>query len=462
MKIPFANFEPDKSRFNASALPDILNVKPVADGWAPISGPLTDPGSTPLDYPCEFVFTAYSQGINRIFVFCSGFIFERYPITDTNVDVGRSGGYSALGKWSACVFGSRIYAQNGVDPEQWIDINTGTVFANNVSAPISRFIAVVGDFIVRGNQPSAPNKLQWSGLNDPTSNTVGVDGADYQVFPDGEEIMGIIPMSFGAVIMLRTAVFMMNFALSSEYIFTFQLVTKFRGTNAPCSIASIKNDDFVVYCADGFFRGPQFTPIGENRVNKWFRNQLKISYEVGIKSMVDKIETIIWFRYQISNSEYIFLGYNWELDRWFQSNLDMEDIFIFDYFDEFKRQIVTTGGFFSPLIGENLSATITTNEISLNDVNRAFVNGARFDGDVANIDSDVANITTYLTVTPWTGEHKGGALIQNPSGSPSPRTHYISLRADGRVHQFSIQIAEGIDWSIAYGLDVDFKPSGSR
>lgn len=36
MKIPFPAFEPDRSRFLAGALPSVLNVLPLADGWGPM------------------------------------------------------------------------------------------------------------------------------------------------------------------------------------------------------------------------------------------------------------------------------------------------------------------------------------------------------------------------------------------------------------------------------------------
>jgi hypothetical protein len=38
MKLPFPPFEPDRSRFNGGVIPSVLNVLPVADGWAPLPG----------------------------------------------------------------------------------------------------------------------------------------------------------------------------------------------------------------------------------------------------------------------------------------------------------------------------------------------------------------------------------------------------------------------------------------
>lgn len=492
MKIPVANFEPDKSRFNAGALPDILNVLPVVDGWAPMpkpvdiepitAGPYT--GVVDLPEPClNAWYVRTSLGTERYFAFGSTRIYEFDQNEGTWLDVGRGADYNAYDLWSICVFGSRLYAQNGVDLEQSIDIETGLIFEDNPLAPISRFIAVVGDFMVRGAQPSVLNKLQWSGLNDPFSNEIGVDGADYQIFPEGEEIMGIIPMSFGAIIALKSAFYSMNFALSSEYVFTFQNVTKFRGTYSPYSITSINNDDFVIYCTDGFFRGDQFASIGENRVNRWLQAEMDPTFLPLIQAMPDSARNIVWFKYRNNAGEYRFLGYDWNLDRWCHSDIAAQVIFrarsfslnpdeTFDgpyatatdfdnaniAFDSLSFNngvpqvgIITVEGHLAFLTGENHAATVTTNELSLNDVNRAFINNARLDGDAVNV-----------VVTPFTGEYKGSALIQNPDATPSLRTRFIALRADGRIHQFSLNFEEGETWSIVSGLDVDVKQSGSH
>src|SRR5688572_27867804 len=36
--VPLAPFEPDKSRYNSAATPEIINAVPTADGWGPLQG----------------------------------------------------------------------------------------------------------------------------------------------------------------------------------------------------------------------------------------------------------------------------------------------------------------------------------------------------------------------------------------------------------------------------------------
>lgn len=486
VKIPLANFEPDKSRFNGGALASTMNVLPVADGWAPmpdyvvvttvetsgLTGSKTLPESSLGAY---YVRTA--AGTERIFVFCATRIYEFDKTELTWVDVGRVADYSAVDPWSVVLFGSTLIAQNGVDTEQSMDIDSGTIFADNSSAPIAKYLAVVGDFVVRGSIASFPNRLQWSALNDYTSNTAGVDGSDYQNFPEGEEVVGIVPMSFGAVVILKSACFTMNFALSSEYVFTFNPLTKTRGSSAPYSIINLNQDDFIAYYNDGFFRGPQFQPIGAERVDAWFVDQTDRAGRGLMYASIDPGRKIVWWKYQRTDGDYQLLGYDWQLDRWFPSDLQVQTLFKartlgvtweglaatyatiddidvpFDSltFDggSYQMGCITTDGYLAYLNGSALAATIETNEIALNDTNRAFINGARLDGDAIGV-----------TVTPYTAEYKGGTLTARSVASPSSRTRYIPMRADGRVHKFKIDVAGMADWSIISGLDVDAKASG--
>jgi hypothetical protein len=419
-----------------------------------------------------------STGTERYFAFTRQRIYE-YNQTDLNwTDVtGTSGVYTTPSAWSVVQFGTYLYATNGQDPEQRIDLDAGTIFVDNLSAPKAKYLAVIGDFLVRGSIEGYPNRVQWSAVNDPTSNTVAIDGSDIQNLAEGEEVMGIIPMSFGAIIACRTAFHTMQFALSSEWVFTFNLISRQKGTQSPWSITVLNRDDFVVYCNDGFMRGPSFIPIAANKLDKWFINDTDSTGRAGIVASVDPVRKVVWFLYQRVSSDYRLLGYDWELERWTVSDMQVQAIFrartfgttidgMDNYFDTIddcddpfdspaydsgteQTGIISAGGNFGYLSGSPQAAHLVSSEVSLNDTNRAFVNGARLDGDAVDV-----------AVTLATGEYKGSDLVARSAASPSERTRYIPLRGDGRVHQVTLDVAEGADWSIISAIDLDVKGSG--
>lgn len=511
MLIPLPAFEPDRSRFNGNALPNILNVLPHADGWAPhpanvniipayeiltdengayltdengnylITGPggVALLGTVELPAACQTAcYVRTSSGTRRYFAFTATAIYEFEKTDLTWVDVSRAGSaYAAEGPWSFAVFGTTLYAQNGTDTEQYIDIDAGTVFADNATAPVAGYIATIGDFLVRGAISGTPNKLQWSALNDPTSNSAGLDGSDYQIFPEGEEITGIIPMSFGALVVLRTAIYAMRFSPDSGYVFTFGPITVEKGSSSPWSITVLNQDDFIMHCSDGWVRGPQLTPIGAERVDKWYMSNTTQSDRELAYSSIDPERKVCWIKYTDTNGENMLLGYNWQLNRWFRSNLDVQTIFraasvgvTIDGMDEYFATIdaanvpidspafdggvpaiavITADGYMGFLSGTNLAATIETNEISINGTGRAMINGGRLDGDAVDV-----------SVTLSVADYKGGTMTEKSAVTPSTRTRNISLRGDGRVHKIKLDVAAGADWTIISGIDVDVVGTG--
>lgn len=512
--IPFTPFEPDKSRFNGGAMPETINVRPVADGWAPLpkvnpSTPaieyLTDeltgetlttedgdllvvgidgedlPGEVQLPGAClGSIFARTDNGVTRAFFGTQTAIYE-YDFTNfVFIDVsGPDAPYSvaANARWSFEKFGSSVYAQNGTNFEQVIDLVSGTVFARNPTAPICYYLKTVGSFLVRGRIADEPSTVQWPALENPASNDAGLDGSDIQVLPVGNGVTGIVPMNFGAVVFCRDAIHQMNFALSSDFIFTFNPITEFRGAIAPYAICSIGQNDFLFYAADGFFRGAAMAPIGAERVDKWFLAQTDEAARLAMTSAADYRRKIVWFRYQNSAEQYRLLGYQWQLDRWCQSDADLSEMLgaespgitidgldaIYPTIDDIDVPFdsssldggatefsgITTDGYFAFLNGGNMQATISTNELSLNGPKRAMVNGGRLMGDAIN-----------PSVTVSTTEYQGGDFWERPATTPTARTRNLGLRADGRTHKFKTVVPEDENWSIMSGLDLDVVGSG--
>ena len=510
--VTFPPFEPDKNRFNGDAMPAMRNVMPVSDGWAPLPSPnpsapllgfLTDEDGNPLSpEPGDFLvsgpegealdgavllpgpcvgayFARTDSGVARAFFGTEYAIYE-YDFADyLFADVsGPSAPYSTNGRWSFEKFGNHLYAQNGVDLEQFIDLNVGTAFADNATAPRASYIRTVGDFLVRARLTDEPSVLQWSALNDPTSNEPGLYGSDRQYFPEGNVITGLVPMSFGAVVFCRDAIYQMNFALTSEFVFTFSPITKFRGAIAPHAICSIGQDDYVFYAGDGFFRGAGMSPIGAERVNRWFLANTEEAGRVAMTAAADYRRNTVWFRYQDTSGEYKALGYQWQLDRWVPpSDMDFAEMLraetppvtidglsdIYDSIDDIDVTFdsssldggasefagITSDGYFAFMNGAAMAATLSTNELSLNGTNNASVKGGRLLGDALNV-----------AVTVSTAEFGGGPARTRAAVRPTARTRSLGLLADGRTHKFKAEVEAGEEWTTINGLEVDVFGTG--
>lgn len=496
--LPLAAFEPDKSRYNTAATPEIVNAVPTSDGWGPLQAlvrvsavvdylrdeagdiiedetgdPITVAlggfgivGDAALSSDATGMFAVRKlDGTEALFAgTVDGLsLFNRYAFTWEDVS-HVSGAYTGTGRWSSARFGQVVYAQNGTDPEQKFDVDTDTVFSDNDSAPIAKYIAPVGDFMMRGNLAGYPARVQWSAINNPQSNTATVNLSDYQDMPTGDEVMGIVPLSGGAHIWMRSAVHGMAFALTSEFVFTRQAIDEVTGTSAPYSICAIGQDDYVVYTDSGFvrFKAGGFTNIGEGRVNRWFLANSDQSERSNILAGVDPENNIVWFGYTTKDGERQALGYQYNLNRWCLSTMSMQastrartfaysassppivddDLSRFALIDD-TRQL-------SYLVGNPLAAVLTTNEYDFAR-NRSFVNGAHFISDAKD-----------FSVTHMTTDTRGGLFRTRAPVQPSQKSGFIPLRGDGREHKLRVDIYADADWTTATGIDVDVKESGRK
>ncbi len=520
--VAFAPFEPDKSRFNGAASPNLLNVVPKRDGWGPLEAGVTidavytyltdQSGNRLLDQSGNLIVTGYTygnqltdesgnlltdedgdlvldsivsvaingaitlpaaclglyaarkaDGTERLFAFTATAAYEFSKTSYTWEVVTRvsGGAYAADGRWSIEQFGSVVYAANGVDIEQKIDIETGTNFENNSTAPIARYIRRVGDFMFRGNIVDHPNQLQWSALNDPQSNTAGVNLSDYQDMPEGDEIMGIVPISGGAHIWMRSAVQLMAFALNDSLIFTRRVMTDMQGTSSPFTLASFGQDQYMIYSDEGFMlhAGGQIANVGEGAVNKWFLSECDQDARGNIVGMADPERSIVWFSYTGSDATKRMLGFLHMQRRWTLADVSLQAscrarTFAYSALtaagvdsDLLRFTVVDSNGRLSYLVGSNLAATLETNEIAFGDY-RSFIGGGFLQGD-----------PTTFSVVHKVGQFKGGTLTEKAAVSPGARSKLIPFKGDGRVHRVKVTIPAGTTWTTAAGLDLEIAES---
>lgn len=482
MMIPFPPWEPDRADYAPSASPVIVNALPTRDGW----GPLPDLTAFTQALPSEnkgAVKVRTSTGAYRIIAGTETGLYELdttdYSWTDLT---GPSGPYSvpAGDIWAFEIFGDNLVAVNLADDPQYIDINSGTAFADVPgSPPRARYISTAGEYLVLGHIVDQPNRVHVSAIGDMSNWTVGEAGCDFQDFPDGEEVMGVIGAERGAIIFQRTKIRRLDIAQSGDYSFTTQVINPDRGTISPRSITQIGPGQFFYYSTDGFCLGVEGRKIGAERVDGWFQSTFD-SIRIGeISSVADPFNKIVWSQAEMPTGDKFLVGYNWQLDRWCYADNNVSQMMVlttpgitWDGLDNlysaiddvnlpFDDAIFAGGsprfggfttdnklGFFT---GQSRGATLETADIEMTPGARSFLREARVYTDA-----------TDFTLKVGTMDYHGGVRSWSNIVTPFSATRTCHFRHPGRLHRFRMELAEGETWSQVTGLNSTFSKEGMR
>ena len=485
MRVPFGPFEPDKSMFNGTASASVVNVMPVANGWGPMPGLTTI--SAALGATCRgAVYVRDSSGNYTIIAGTETGLFKLNTTDYTWTDIsGASAPYSLPleDTWSFTVFGTKLVIHNIADPIQVYNIETAGVCADLAgSPPQAKYSWVSGDFLVLGylSDTNGDKKVRWSGVNNIEHWTIGEQGADEQVIPEGKEVCAGFGEQGGFFVICRSAMHFFQFAPSSGYTFVRQLLNAVQGTISPRSVVSIGPGQFFYLSEDGFFAGAERKPIGAERVDRWFLDQIDMTYIGDVQGAADPFEKIVWWKYQVPSGTSRRLGYDWQLDRWCTTDLQVGEIVplvtpgvtidgmdaLYASIDEvdvpFDSRLFLGGrptlatftsdnelAFFS---GDNIAATLSTSTIEPDPVSRAYANGVRIVTD-ANGSSVSVTDTLY--------DYHGAAGVTS-GASTMNRAGFCPMRVDGRLHRFTTTISQGAEWSIVSEIEIPFQASGSQ
>lgn len=485
MRIPFGPFEPDKSKFNGAVSANVVNAMPVASGWGPMSGLAVI--SEALGATCRgAVYVRNSSGNYTIIAGTETGLF-RLNTTDYSWDdvSGPSAPYSLPleDTWSFTVFGTQLVIHNIADPIQVYDIEDVGVCADLAgSPPQAKYSWIAGDFLVLGylTGTDGDKKVRWSGVNNIEHWTIGEQGADEQFIPEGKEVCAGFPEQGGFFVICRSAMHFFQFAPSSGYTFVRQLLNGAQGTISPRSVVSIGPGQFFYLSEDGFFAGADRKPIGAERIDRWFLDEIDATFLGDVQGSADPYEKIVWWKYRVPDGTFRRLGYDWQLDRWCTTDLQVGEMvalvtpgITWDGLDTLYATIddvdvpidsrIFLGGrptmatfttddklaFFS---GENIAPTFETGTIEADPVYRTFINELRVITDAPLSD---------ISVTDTVYSHHGDTGTVSSASTPN-RAGLCAFRQDGRLHKLTASIADASVWSIASDLEVNFQRTGKQ
>lgn len=503
MVLPVAEWTPDMPDYNSPGSAYIHNCVPrTPQSYGPLSGLSVYSGSA-LNKRCQGM-AAYLDPTGNVFNF-AGDQNDLYTLTGTGtvfqVASKSVGAYNCQGTdmWNFTMMGSTVLAANISDNMQafQIGVGTGTTFMDvGNGAPKAKYLAVVKNFLVAAftSDPAngiRPQRIWWSGLNNyanwPTPGTASaaIVMSDYNdLLGDGGWIYGLVGnlgTADGAIFM-ENAVWRMMFN-GPPGVFNFIPAEGVRGTQAPNSIVQFSNVVFYLG-RDGFymFDGTNSTPIGANKVDKWFFQNVDQSNLTRVVGAVDPINKLVHWAWPdsaaLNGNPNHLLTYNWILSRWAYSDVTVETLGkllsigytldqmnIFGTFDSMPQIPLDsrywTGGkdilaamdtnhklnYFS---GSNLLAVIDTSEVAPVPGRICNIKGARplVDGGVPLVAIGARNLLTAASSLDT-------AVAMNSLGT-APQ------RSTGRYIKAEITIPAGTVWNHCQGVEVDFNESGIR
>ena len=376
-------------------------------------------------------------------------------------------------QWKFTQFGNTLLATDNDSKVQAYTVNSSVSFEDvSADAPVAKFITTVRDFVVVADVGGVANKVQWSDINDETNWTSGsTSQSDYQIIPDGGNIQGVAGGEFG-IIFLEKSIVRMSY-IGSPLFFQFDTIARNIGCVTSGSIAQYGALSFFL-AEDGFYStdGNVITPIGTQKIDKYFYEHLQASNLETMSAAIDPVNKLVVWNYPKATGGRELLIYSWELQRWTRvetdvnyvsysatSSITLEALDAFGTVDTLPASMdsnVWIGGLTTlkgvrgnniiSFSGDNAVAEIVTPDIEAG--NNSIVTLARPQIDKGSSTVKVAS-----------RKELNDDIIFSASATTSSEGR-ASLRSSGRFHRLSIT-PTGL-WKTAIGVDVDIMPRGTR
>ena len=390
-------------------------------------------------------------------------------------------------------FGNHVIATNGVNAPQYflmgtsssfVDLQTLVTASGSGTVPSKfRTSGVIRDFLVTGNIENAKNRVAWSGINDISTWEAGVSSSDFQDLPGaGGEVVAITSGEIGYVFR-QDQIVRMDF-VGGNVVFRFSVISPNRGAVFGQTVCQ-DNRQVFFYASDGFFQinGDEVTPIGAEKINRFFDADLNKAYTDRISAAVDPFNTLAIWLYPSKDNPNVtglcdkLLIYNYVTQKWSIAKVKASQIFkqfivvdtveLMDIISADLDQINisldtsfwTNGHLYLGAIdedfkaaifsGKNLEAEIETKETEL------------FPGKRANITNVRPIVDATSNVTIKTRDKLADAVTTSPS-SPMNDTGINPVRQSGRYFRANVKIPAETIWSDAQGVDLTAVPGGDR
>lgn len=396
-------------------------------------------------------------------------------VTVTN----KEDGYSATSRVRFTQFGSNILFTNNSQRLQSYVMGESSKFKNlSDDAPIAKYITVVRDFVVVANTyeeaEQKPYRVRWSDFNDETEWTYSdTTQSDFQDLPDGGQIMGIRGGEIGIVLMER-GIYRMTY-VGTPFIFQFDNISRGKGCVSSGSVAQFQGITFFL-SDDGFYMcdGQQVTPIGAEKVDRWFFENVDEAALNDISAAVDPIKKTVVWNFKTNSGFYAQLVYNFKVAKWTYGDAQM------DFISDASTPALTLEEL------DSISASIDGLPQSLDSVvylgGRFFLGGtynakmyaftgSNMTGVISSGDIDAGANSVITLARPQVDNGSGSVAVASRrllSETPTFGTlvaadseNRVPLRSAGRYHRIKLT-PTGDNWTTAIAVDYDLVGQGTR
>jgi hypothetical protein len=481
---PFGEFSPDVSDLNTDTLDIARNVLPAPNSYIPAPG-LIAQSTTALPSPCKGLwYVQTAAGDYDTYAATATKLYKYDPDTGTFDDVTRLvGGDYGLPEddyWSGVQYGNRLIVCNIGNAPQFIDIDSGTEFADLPNAPTARFVSVKDDHVVFSHLLANPRSIAWSAINDSEDYTTGTSGT--QEFSDAGEVTGLCPVA--SIVLLQRGLRGI-ISTGDRYAFSFPAMSSEKGTVSPWSVFEFGG--IAYWLSDnGFYVGNanEQRSISEKRISGYFYDALNQGRVTRVYAALDPHASRIYWAYAQGDEAWNdhVLVYDWALDRWSElevntyilsrlatasvsldsagpDSTDMDEPGLPSLDSFFYRagaptlSAVGTDLQLSTMEGPNLPATLLTGSYQFGGTGRvrlrsvlSFIEGA----EAESVTMRVSKRGRY------------GDDWMTSSAIPQQRSGRYPMNADGMFHRFEFTIPAALDWQHAHGWEPDFVPTTGR
>jgi hypothetical protein len=313
-KVLFGEWLPDQPGITG-AVTDAINCYPVTNGYAPFKSEANY--SNNAGQTLSMVFAGKFNSSTNLFAASSSQLYK-FDSSNANLNALTTSGYTATESWDVTQFGSKMIAANGVNKLQAYDMSGGTYFADlSADAPVCKYITVVRDFVVAGNDGSDDNKVYWSDINNEVNWTPSsTSQADHQILPDGGDITGMAGGEYGIIFMER-AIYRMSY-VGSPLFFQFDAISRTLGCISNGSLAQFGGITYFL-SDDGFYAcdGQNVKNIGAEKVNRWFfDNAIPSELRISMSATIDPVRKLIVWDFKNTSGGRYLLFYSIDLNRW--------------------------------------------------------------------------------------------------------------------------------------------------
>lgn len=469
--VTFGEWLPDQPGITG-ALTEAFNVIPLAVGYGPL--PSVAEISTAAGSTLNGVFAGRFAGDTTLFASAGDAVYKYDNSNLTLTDVSKVGGYSGS-RWNFAQFGRVVLASNGAEKIQAWTLGTSTAFADvDATAPAVNYLTVVRDFVVGANTTANPNRVFWSDINDETDWTPGATSqSDTQDIADGGNIQGVVGGEFGLILAERS-ISRMTYAGAPLY-FQFDTISRGLGCLEPNSIAQYGAVTFFL-SDDGFYQcdGQSVTPIGAEKVDRFFFNDVSLARINEMSAAVDPVRRCVFWCYPNSRTgARSFLIYNWNIKKWTRADTDAQYIataatnsLTLEDLDNFSSSIDALGISLDSRfwVGDKLLlAGVVDDKI-------VTFSGANSDAEIITGDIGGGSNSMIRLAKPQIDSGSASvavasrarldAAISFGSTATTSTENRASLRSHGRYHRLKV-VPSGL-WTNAVAVDVDVVGAGAR